>query len=317
MNNHSVNIAISGLGLSTTEDIKIKFRQYLPNEIRINWTNISDQHLDCLLINEAFFENNNIQRIIQIKNIPYLKISKQIEHQHLEHYLFLPLNDLSPLKKLIDLHFSFSLAANHSAEDITAPRVQPPKEIGFFHDLYTQDSRKLHLQDQFGTLAILDHYAHVVWLDPTRLHTNTDASISYSPASTSDFVKVSRKLQLNLENWLFLLIWSSPQMLKLPEANQHFRIHYWPQPDEKNKKVLLQLSASFSLGAAIDVVAQRLNIPVQQVQLFIAANQAIGNAELISHKDCKFTVSESISTGAEEQSLIKNIFSKIKRRFGF
>ena len=76
MNNQCINIAISGLGLTTSDDLKIRLRKILPNNIGINWTNISDQNINCILINEHFFEHDNIQNIIQNKKIPYLKISK-------------------------------------------------------------------------------------------------------------------------------------------------------------------------------------------------------------------------------------------------
>ena len=70
MNNQYINIAISGLGLTTSDDLKIRLRKILPTSIGINWTTIADQNISCILINEQFFENSNIQNIIQNKNIP-------------------------------------------------------------------------------------------------------------------------------------------------------------------------------------------------------------------------------------------------------
>lgn len=73
MNNQYINIAISGLGLTTSDDLKIRLRKILPTSIGINWTTIADQNISCILINEQFFENSNIQNIIQNKNIPISK----------------------------------------------------------------------------------------------------------------------------------------------------------------------------------------------------------------------------------------------------
>lgn len=52
MNNQCINIAISGLGLTTSDDLKIRLRKILPTNIGINWTSVSDQNINCILINE-------------------------------------------------------------------------------------------------------------------------------------------------------------------------------------------------------------------------------------------------------------------------
>ena len=79
------------------------------------------------------------------------------------------------------------------------------KEIDFFAALFHHDSRKVILNDHLGTIAIIDHHAHLAWLEATREEYQTDRSIHYTAAVTADFIKVSRKRQFNLENWLFKL----------------------------------------------------------------------------------------------------------------
>jgi hypothetical protein len=76
MNGHCINIAISGISLKVSDELKIELRKTIPNEFGINWINISDPNLDLLLINENFFDTEGIQRIIQQKQLPCLKISK-------------------------------------------------------------------------------------------------------------------------------------------------------------------------------------------------------------------------------------------------
>ncbi|WP_089605784.1 hypothetical protein [Acinetobacter piscicola] len=327
MNNQCINIAISGLGLTTSDELKIRLRKLLPNNIGINWTNISDQNINCILINEHFFEHDNIQNIIQSKKIPYLKISKHSDQDGStdENLLCFPINDELTLKDWVNIKL-----LNHSSNQ---PEQKPAlildhidtdlkvavdaKEIDFFTNIYQQDIRKILINDQFGTLAIIDHHAHLAWLEPTREAYRTDLSIQYTAANTTDFIKVSRKQHHNLENWLFNLIWQNPNIITIPSQDKSYRLKFWPQPNMADKKILLQLSGCFILGAEIQHVANKLNISVQTVQHFIAANFAINNVEIIPTKDCQFNKPSETENQTENQGFLKSFFGKLKSRFKF
>ena len=314
MNHTCINIAISGIGSTATEDLKIRLRQLLPDEIGINWTSIADQNLDCLLVNEIFYDNDNVQNIIN-KNIPYLKVAKKnIQQQDTpENTLYLPILNNQALQDWIKINFAFEEITSSTAQDaLSDPDLL--KDIQYFQKIYQQDHRQLHFYDQFGTIAIIDHNMHFAWLEPTRTEFKTDLSVRFEDASTADFIKVSRKRQYNLEDWLFNLMWNSPQLCIYPNENNYFRIKFWPQPLASNEKMILQLSACFVQGAEILAVANKLDIPLTTVQHFIAANFAIGNVEQISAKDSKFgqQVLEK-----QEQSALKSFFGKLKSRFGF
>ncbi|OTG63198.1 hypothetical protein [Acinetobacter silvestris] len=315
MNNPCINIAISGIGSTTTEDLKIQLRHLLPHEIGINWTSISDQNLDCLFINEIFYDNDNVQNIINTKNIPYLKVSKKTIHEEDIHpnTLYLPILNNQFLQDWIKINFQFETSESIQSNESKFEK-HSIKDIKYFQNLYLEDNRKLHFYDQFGTIAIIDHNMHFAWLEPTRTDFKTDASIQFEGASTADFIKVSRKRQYNLEDWLFNLIWNSPQLCTYPNENSYFRIQFWPQPLTPDQKTILQLSACFIQGAEILAVAKKLDIPITTVQHFIAANLAIQNVKQISAKESKFGqhVLEN-----QEQSALKSFFGKLKSRFGF
>lgn len=321
MNNQYINIAISGLGLTTSDDLKIRLRKILPTSIGINWTTIADQNISCILINEQFFENSNIQNIIQNKNIPYLKISKHSEQTESaeNNLLCIPIYDECTLKNWVNVRLLNR--TTNTEETITNNKISPDqnqiKDSDFFAALYKQESRKIILSDQLGTVAIIDHYAHLVWLEATRDEYQTDRSISYKAATTSDFIKVSRKRQLNLENWLFNLIWKNPDLVSLTPINHHYRLKFWVQPNEMDKKLLLQLTAAFIRGADIQHVSDKLNIPVTLVQHFISANLAIQNAEIISAKESLFDKSHPHDEPSENKGILKSFFGKLKSRFKF
>lgn len=56
MNGHCINIAISGLGLKSSDELKIELRNAIPDQYGINWINAADPNIDLLLINESFLK---------------------------------------------------------------------------------------------------------------------------------------------------------------------------------------------------------------------------------------------------------------------
>ena len=94
MDSHCINIAVSGLSLKVSDELKILIRNLISNQYGINWVNISNNNIDLLIINENFFDADNIQNILQKKKIPYLKITKtpsQNGNSIYEHTLHFPL----------------------------------------------------------------------------------------------------------------------------------------------------------------------------------------------------------------------------------
>jgi hypothetical protein len=99
MDSHCINIAVSGLSLKVSDELKILIRNLISNQYGINWVNISNNNIDLLIINENFFDADNIQNIFQKKKIPYLKITKtpsQNGNSIYEHTLHFPLENQSP-----------------------------------------------------------------------------------------------------------------------------------------------------------------------------------------------------------------------------
>lgn len=322
MNNQCINIAISGLGLTTSDDLKIRLRKILPTNIGINWISVSDQNIHCILINEMFFENDNIQRIIQNKKIPYLKIAKHTEHSESseENLLCIPIYDENTLTNWVNVKLLHQTDQNIPIEAITDHKIHAETvatTIEYFADIYNQESRKVLLNDKLGTIAILDHHAHLAWLEPTREEYKTDGVIQYKDAFTGDFMKVSRKRHYNLENWLFNFIWKNPNLVEKPLLDKYYRLKFWVQPNETDKKLLLQLSAAFIRGAEIQQVAHKFNLPIATIEHFIVANMAIHNIDIITAKESQFDKAQSSEVSTENKGILKSFFSKLKNRFKF
>lgn len=318
MSNKIINIAISGLGSITIDEIKKRIVNSAPKYINMNWTTLNDSDLDCILINDSFFESKHIQKIITEKKIPFLKITiKSIDKNHNDPDLFsITLNDDTAINNLIQKCINFKYNLVQPPIEKSEPDI-PLKTYHFFNHLYSEYCHKLTLRDQNGIVAVIDHHAHAAWPYLLRKIPRSDPSISYSDAVTADLMQISRKHQVNLENWIFELIYSSNYLLVPPEESSYFRLKYWPQPLFSETKSILQLSAAFMLGAQISSVSEKLGIPIYIVQKYVAANQAIHNIENISVREAKFGTDLKTTMDTQEQSATLSFFQKIKRKFGF
>lgn len=315
MSNKCINIAISGLSLSVSDDLKNKIRQVIPTDYGINWSNLSEPKIDILLINEAFFETPNIQQLINKYHFAILKVSKEkytsgtIEND----ILYLPLENESSLKRWLDESFLSRLSnplANH--KDTLVQQL----DLNFIREMFDPENGRLHLFDEKGTLAVVDTRTEQVWIEPTRLTQSTNHTFNYDLAKTSDFVKVSRKRSYDLQNWMWNLFFKSPVFMQFSPDQGYFKLHYWPQPINNNQqKNILRMSACFIQGAEISVVAKRLNINENIVRQFVAASIATNMIEQINASASHYAADEKPAND-EEQGVIHKFFSKLRRRFG-
>ncbi|MCH7310233.1 hypothetical protein [Acinetobacter sp. ANC 4805] len=318
MNGHCINIAISGISLKVSDELKIELRKTIPNEFGINWINISDPNLDLLLINENFFDTEGIQRIIQQKQLPCLKVSKGQGSCRIEenNTLYLPFQQTDALKNWIHLRL-ISYISHQQPEDEVISNHNAVNEK-FLEDMLNPENARLHLFDDHGTLAIIDTRSQVAWLEPTRIQTQTNHSFNYEFATTFDFTKVSRKIEYDLQDWLWNLFWHSLEFQQLaPNENEYFKIEYWPQPTQStDRKITLLLSACFIQGAQLAQVATQLRIPIQTVQQFVSACMISNNGGIIPATESNYLKLDASEQPVEQDNFLNKFFGKIRRRFG-
>ena len=79
------------------------------------------------------------------------------------------------------------------------------------------------------------------------------------------------------------VFWDSPIFLKeIAPEDGHFKIHMWSKPASNvDRKTIFQLSSCFIQGGKISKIATQLNLPIETVQRFIAANIATHNLSKI------------------------------------
>lgn len=322
MNKQYLNIAIAGLSIHDSDELKHQLSNILPNHFNIQWKTASDVNLDCLFIHENFYDTEGIQRILKTKCLPWLKISKNPDlcGKVQQDTLYLPLenaHDLNLWVKNNILESTPSATLQHLEESFT----QLPAHFNakFFQNMMDKSIHsRVHLFDQHGTLGIIDLNQNVAWLSPERHPTHTDHTFNYEIASTTNLTRVSRKERYIMQDWLWNLFWFTPQLYQLCPTDGDFKINFWPKPDDKqNKKHIFYLSAYFIQGANIQEISNYHNIPLKTIQQFLAANIAIGNAYSISKRDKNYTPPEAHEKAIEEQGPIKSFFSKLRMKFGF
>lgn len=321
MNGHCINIAISGISLKVSDELKIELRKTIPHEFGINWINIADPNIDLLLINENFFESEGIQRILKQKQLPCLKVAKGEGSDHIEQHntLYLPFQHSEALKNWIQFRLLSYLSHQQSQQPKTE-RVSSHNAINekYLTDMLNPENARLHLFDDHGTLAIIDTRSQIAWLEPTRIHTKTNHSFKYEFATTSNFTKVSRKVEYNLQDWVWNLFWHSIEFQRLaPNENEYYKIEYWPQSAQsEGRKTALLLSACFIQGAQLYQVATQLKLPIQTVQQFIAACMISNNGGIIPASESHYLKTEAEEQMIEQKGFLNKFFGKIRRRFG-
>lgn len=321
MNGHCINIAISGISLKVSDELKIELRKTIPNEFGINWINISDPDIDLLLINENFFDTEGIQRIIQKKQLPCLKIARGHGSEHIEEHntLYLPFQQQDALKNWIQ-HRLLSYVSQQQSQQpaIDTASKHNAINIKFLADMLKPENGRLHLFDDHGTLAVIDTRSQTAWLEPTRVQTQTNHSFNYEFATTSDFMRVSRKVEYQLHDWLWNLFWHSLEFQRLaPGETEYYKIEYWPQPASgSERKITLRLAACFIQGAQLSQVATQLKLPLQTVQQFVTACMISNNGSIVSISQSHYLRSTQSGQAIEEQGMLNKFFGKIRRRFG-
>lgn len=317
MHKQYLNIAITGLSSIQSEELKTQLRNLIPSRYKINWSSATDPTIDCLFIHEKFYDAVGIQKLIHSRAVPWLKISSHLHTQDLlaENILALPiLNHESFSNWLIYNVFNPTqqqpLVASH--------HPTPAYNLEYFSKMLDKEHySKLHLFDDLGTIAIIDIQQNIAWLNPTRQKIGTTSGFNYDIASTSDFMKVSRKHPYILNYWLWQFFWDSPEFLHTfaPEDG-HFKIHMWPKPPQSEaRKVIFQLSSCFIQGAKISTLATQLNIPTAMVQRFIAANLASANLSKINLWDNHYHPQKDAQI-TEDSGFIKSFFGKLRKKLG-
>lgn len=316
----NINIAIFGLSLRALNDLKEQVRKAIPLDIAINWTNVSEPDLSALLINDVFFETPSIQNLIKTNQITVLKlVTKSDKDSVIENdTLFLPVIESQALQSWFSAHVISRPVQSSNANQAQQQKVTQDNtnKQKFLEELINPLNGKIQIFDQSGSLGIADPRAHLFWPEPSRLQQNTNHTLNFTYATMSDSIKLAKEKTHDLHFWLWNMLWKSPDFLELAPEQGNFKLNFWPQPQGAlDRKDILRMSACFSQGASIEMVASHLDIPVIRVRQFIAACIGTNFASSISDNKAKFDPKKA-SVPQEEIGMVRKFFGGLRKRLG-
>ncbi len=317
-----LNIAASGMNLKSLDQIKILMRHTVPENVHINWVNLIDQHIDVLLINEAFFDLTNIQKIIAQQKALVFKLVKNPERggQIDGQILFYPLLQIEDLKdKLHSLFFDYDMPVYNNIEtphtDVAGQYGQNPEKV--FNEIFTARNGFIQLFDHYGQLALIDCMTERIWPAANMSGRSLNRTINQSYATGQQVQETSRNQPAqDMRTWLWhkLMHASDLQLLQV-KPNECFRLDIWPKFEKDlQRRDQLKMAACFAAGARLKEVQQTLGISQEQINRFVETALLLKMGEIISPEQVKFTA-EIEEFGAEKKP-IRNFLSKLRKKLG-
>lgn len=121
MSNFMVNniyVAIVGLSLNTTNQLKSLFQSAINTQFKIIWTNIASTQLDLVILNQNFIESPAASKI-KTKNIPIITIQHDKNKENIieNNNLFLPFSDINNLKEWIKVNIKLKINTSFNPKE--------------------------------------------------------------------------------------------------------------------------------------------------------------------------------------------------------
>lgn len=317
----SVYLAVFGLSLRDLNDLKEQIKKIIPSSVEIHWSNVAEPKLQALLINENFFETPSIQNLIRTNNVNVLRIISRSGRDSVieDNILYLPVINSLPLENWLSKNvLDDSQVAQHQpvVEKKTSSESFANK-ANFIKELLSPQNGRIQVFDRHGQLGIADTRKQIIFTEPARTLKNTDHSLNFTYATMNDSARLREQKQQDLLFWLWSVLWKSPEYLDLAPRDGCLQLKFWPQPEEGfDRRDILRMSACFSEGADIEVVAKHLDIPLERIRQYVAATIAVGFGEMIPKSKAKFSIPSEEQAQKEEAGGIRKFFGSLRRRLG-
>lgn len=318
----AVNIAIFGMSLRVLNELKERVISAVPNHIQVNWSNIAEPKLDILMINHIFLDSPNIQNLIKNSNIKVLRLINNIEKSSTieNDILYLPIHHIHSLHQWLNEKLSGAPLLKDQPQFDAIENAKPiqHKHIkDLLDEIQNPKNGKIQIFNNDGLLGIADPRNEWLWQSPDYQSKSTDLSLNYTYATQNNLSWITDSQQQDLKQWLWNLIWSSPDFIELcPASTSSFYLEIWPQPKNKiDRQNILRMSACFAQGAQITTVATQLDLSEQYVRLFIGACLATNYGKVI--KDHQTTYQPKKQHNETEQHFMKKLFGRLRHRLGF
>jgi hypothetical protein len=318
----NLNIVVSGMSVMMVNQLKTAIISSLPKDAEVHWVNLSEPHIDVILVNEMFFDSSSIQTILSNHNASYLCLIKANNNggEIIGNTLSCPVEDIEPLKQWLHnccLNGTAVIKSPVVVESTTKTVCDDITDI--FNVVFTPNNGFRQISDANGFLALIDTSTNRIWLNSgisTLRFDNTINQADAAPQFVQDILQQECTEDLYVGLWRVLdrsITLNFPQV----ELGQYFKLDIWPQlPAGTVRKDLFKLSACFSHGANIQKVADYLGLSHQRVLHFVAIASLLRMGQVITPLDSKFMLSQQNSTKEPKSNKISSFLGKLRKKLG-
>ena len=313
--NRILNIAIFGLNSSALDKTKQHILSAVPQDIHVQWVSLAERKIDILLVNDLFFDAVIIQKIIDAKNVQYLRLihnekrAGEIDHD----LMYYPLTNQQPFISWLQVHFFKDLT-------IALPAVQPiiaDRSTDIFSQILTPRHGYIHLYNQAGLVGLVDCRTERIWQAKHMNRLPISTQLTYKYASNQSVLELTKDITaVDLRTWL----WHSfaEQDLAIQRVNKKscFKLEIWPQfTTDKNRRDLMKIAACFSKVARIKDVAQTLQLPIVVVEQFVQKAELLKFGSYVEDDLVQFKPPlDSVTTIAAQN--IRKFFGRLRKKIG-
>ena len=306
---NNISIAIIGLSLNTTNQIKNLLKCAVNNQYIINWTNIADKNLNLLIIGSHFTDSPAIQRI-NVQNLKILIVHHDEEKSNLieQNHLHMPLEKVEILTEWLEqnklIYSDIQTNKNDQVIDIN--------QLDVLHTCLTQSEAQYFLCTINNTHQfIIDKKQQEVWI-PTNFEIINLEKFDIQELTFNEVINHrTLKTKYELSVWLWNFLWETLSHTPSLE-NQYYQLTKWPQPAKPELKNCLKLAACFQYGSNAQYVQEYTNLESTFIKKFIYISYLCNLLVKTTESESKFK-KQKVS---ENQSQIKSFFSKIRKKLG-
>lgn len=303
----NIFVAIIGLSLSTTNQLKSLFQNAVHQQFKITWTNIAHSELDLVILNETLTESSAIKNI-KNKNIPILEIHQNTnkENSLLDNKMFIPFVDLNTIKKWI-----FNNINNKNEEN-----KLPSKHTNILESFNTifHKSQSNYFICHVNNVQnfIIDKKKHEIWIDE-NFKPNAISSLNVENLDFDQFVNLRfKKEKHELSLWLWSYLWLNLSETPNLPTHSYYKLKYWPQPKSRIPKETLKIASCLQYGADIQDIKKHLKIESELISKFIYISLASNIIKNIQMSEVKFR----LNNDDDQNSTLRSFFSKMRKKLG-
>ena len=318
---NTFHFAMVGIGLATAAKLQALMAHSVPEAYQIQWVNVNDPQLQCIVIDQLFADARSIQNVLAQRPVPMLKVARDASRSgRLEQdTLYWPIDTAAPLVTWVAQQLLGQTPATTVVSSVqpivttlqTTLNTATP-DLSVFDQL-ARPQGIIKLMDAQGEVALID--TNKQWCWPIRnkasVYLAHSAALTYTTHRDLSVQECIRPV--DLKTWLWQLLWQSPHYHRVAQPHDVVRLLSWPQPPAgAERRALLRMSAFLQQQPCrLDVLAERTGEPISEVQRLVSTLLLSGLAVRVEQAELPDLSSTSVGVLGW-----KTLLSKLRRQFG-